>query len=70
MDDLYVLVDDQCEWEDIQIYTKKEEAIEMSIRYPWVRLEIFSKKPGSSYRGYQPTYNYYQNGTYYNNGSK
>jgi hypothetical protein len=53
---------DDFEWEDIIIYTTKEEAIEASLKYPWARLEIFKKREGPS--GYQPTYNYYEHGDY------
>jgi hypothetical protein len=67
MDCIYVLVDDQFEWEDIVIYTTMEEAIEASLKYPWARLEIFKKKEGTN-NGYKPTYNYYENGGYVGNG--
>ena len=62
MEFVYVLVDDS-EWEDIVIYLSEKEAIEISIKYPNSRVEIFSKK--SDIEGYTPTYNYYKGGKLY-----
>jgi hypothetical protein len=61
MDTIYVFVVDGAEWEDIVIFLTKEEAIEKSIKYPTVRLELFIKSPKG---GYRPSYNYYLNGSY------
>jgi hypothetical protein len=61
MEFIYVFVVDGAEWEDIIVFTSKEEAIEKSKKHPRVRLEIFSK---SAKGGYHPTYNYYLNGEY------
>ena len=58
MDFVYVFLAGS-EWEDIIIFLSKEEAIEKSRKYPNNRIEIFSKTNTS---GYEPTYNYYQNG--------
>lgn len=48
------------EWEDAIIFLSEEEAIQISIKYPESRVEIFSKPDNKS--GYIPTYNYYENG--------
>jgi hypothetical protein len=58
MDFVYVFLAGS-EWEDIIIFLSKEEAIKKSRNYPNNRIEIFSKTNTS---GYEPTYNYYQNG--------
>lgn len=63
MDYIYVLVGDRCEWEDVVVFLTEENAIKMSVKYPDCRVEIFSKKDGGS--GYTATYNYYQNGKYF-----
>lgn len=46
------------DWEDMYIYLQEKEAIEASIKYPELRVEIF----GKNNNGYSPTYNYYKNG--------
>ena len=57
---IYVLLNQSdCDWEDMVIYDSKEEAIKASIKYPKMRVEIFSKKDNF---GFTPTYNYYQQG--------
>ena len=61
MDLVYMLVQDGGEWEDMQLFVCKEEAINASIKYPKRRVEIFSKRDTL---GYMPTYNYYRNGEY------
>jgi hypothetical protein len=55
---IYVLI---CgaEWEDTVIFLSKEDAIAESIKYPKLRVEIFSK---TNIGGYIPTYSYYKNG--------
>lgn len=58
MDFIYVLIYGS-EWEDIIIFLSKEDAIKKSKDYPNCRVEIFGKTNTS---GYEPTYNYYQNG--------
>ena len=63
MEFIYVFVSDGCEWEDIVVFLTEENAIKMSIKYPNSRVEVFSKKDDTS--GYTPTYNYYQNGEYF-----
>ena len=60
MDFIYVLVCGD-EWEDLVVYTTKEEAIEASIKHTNARVEVFRK---SEKGGYVPSYNYYKNGNY------
>jgi hypothetical protein len=43
MDFIYLLLGNQYDWEDIMVFTKLNEAIEISIKYPNLRVEIFSK---------------------------
>lgn len=50
------------EWEDMVIFLTEEEAIQASIKYSNIRIEIFSKNADF---GYSPTYNYYKNGEFY-----
>jgi hypothetical protein len=59
MDNVYLLVVDGAEWEDIIVYLTKEEALEKSKAWPNTRVEIFSK---SEKGGYRPTYKYFLNG--------
>ena len=61
MDFVYLLLNDNCEWEDIIVLLSKEDAIEKSIKHPNIRVEIFSKNQNNEYI---PTYNYYKNGEY------
>lgn len=61
MDFVYLLVTDNCHWEDITVYLSKEVAIEKSKRNPSIRVEIFSKNNNNEY---VPTFNYYKNGEY------
>lgn len=44
--------------EDLVIFLSKEEAIDTSLKYPKIQIDIFKKAK----LGYQMTYNYYQNG--------
>ena len=60
MKELYMLLCDGAEWEDITLFDNKEEAIQSSIKYPKRRVEIFIKTS----EGYIPTYSYYKNGEY------
>lgn len=55
------------DWEDTVIILSKEEAIEISKKYPNSRVEIFGKsknidKSVINTLGYTTTYNYYKNG--------
>jgi hypothetical protein len=57
--EVYVFVVDGAEWEDIVVYTSKEDALIKSLKHPKIRLEIFTRgKDG----GYRPTYSHYLNG--------
>lgn len=53
------------EWEDMIIIIDKTEAINISIKYPQKKVEIFMKKIDGI--GYIPTYNYYENGIFIEN---
>jgi hypothetical protein len=57
MDFVYVLLNGS-DWEDIIILLSKEDAINVSMKHPNARVEIFSKNK----LGYTPTYNFYVNG--------
>ena len=48
-------------WEDIVVVLTDVEAIELSIRYPNARVEIFNVSKNGEYIA---TYNYYKNGVY------
>jgi hypothetical protein len=55
------------DWEDSVIILSKDEAIEISKKYPNSRVEIFGKskhieKGLINSFGFTPTYNYYKNG--------
>jgi hypothetical protein len=58
--ELYVLIPNGAEWEDMRLYDNKETAIAMSLRYTNARIEIFEKKEGTL--SYVPTYKYYKDG--------
>lgn len=62
MDFMYVMMNGN-EWENMVIFLKWEDAIQMSISCPNARIEIFEKKPDEP--GYTPTYNYYKDGKLY-----
>jgi len=62
MEKIYVLVKGG-DWEDIVIFLTNEEALNASMKYPRYPVEIFEKKNDES--GFEPTYNYYKNGEYY-----
>ncbi len=63
MECLYVLVHNtHYEWEDTIIFTSEQEAIDASMKYSNIRVEIFKK---NSFSGYTPRYNYYKNGELY-----
>ena len=53
------------EWEDMIIIIDKTDAINISIKYPQKKVEIFMKKIDGI--GYIPTYNYYENGIFIEN---
>ena len=57
---LYMLVNNtHHDWEDTIIFTTEQEAIDMSLKYSNIRIEIFQK---NIFSNYSPTYNYYKNG--------
>ena len=57
---LYVVVSSSHhEWEDTLIFTTEQEAIDMSLKYSNIRVEIFAQ---TGIEGYSPSYNYYKNG--------
>ncbi len=55
---IYMLVGSGFEWEDMILFTDKEEAIQMSKKYPKERVEIFQKTNA----GFIPNFCYFQNG--------
>jgi len=59
MEFVYVMINSN-DWEDVVIYLTEKEAIESSITYPNIRIEVFGKN--AEHSGYTPTYNYYKNG--------
>jgi hypothetical protein len=67
MDLIYVMINGR-DWEDMVIYLNEEEAIQSSKTYPNIRIEIFGKNP--DFRGYTPTYNYYEDGKMYTSANK
>jgi hypothetical protein len=57
--EVYLFVVDGAEWEDIVVYTSKDDAIAKSIKHPKIRLEVFTLgKDG----GYRPAYSHFLNG--------
>jgi hypothetical protein len=56
------------DWEDMIIYLTQQDAINSSITYPNIRIEIFGKN--SDYSGFSPTYNYYKHGKLYKSSNK
>jgi len=60
MENLYMLVGDGAEWEDIVLYATEEDAINASIKHKKIRVEVFKRDATGTYR---PTYNYYLAGT-------
>jgi len=60
MDFVYLLISDGGDWEDIVVYLSKESAINVSIKYPNRRVEVFIKNTTNP--GYTPAYIYYKNG--------
>lgn len=61
-DFIYILVPNNSSWEDLTVFTIKEDAIAVSIKYPQHRVELFAKDKFTF--KYTPTYNYYKNGEY------
>ena len=59
MDRIYLYVEDGAEWEDIIVYLTEEDAINISMKWPNTRVEIFNKSPKG---GYRPSYTYFLNG--------
>ena len=64
MEFVYLLFTPDFSWEDVVVILSEEEAINASIKYPDIKVEIFSKIQDL---GYTPTYNYYKNGKYISN---
>ena len=60
MDFIYLLFGSS-EWEDTTIFLSEVDAVNASIKYPSLRVEIFRKNIDSSYT---PTYNFYKNGQF------
>ena len=58
---VYMLVGDHFEWEDMKIITDKEIAIEISKKFPKHRVEIFTEYNGI----FSPAYNFLKNGKLY-----
>ena len=54
----YLYVQLGYEWEDMILFSTREEAIQSSIKYPKRRVEIFKKTE----TGYLPNYCYYLDG--------
>lgn len=63
---VYLLNSFQEDLDDLIIYVTEKDAINISIQYPHLRVEIFQKKESSNIGGLTMSYNYFQNGTYYN----
>jgi hypothetical protein len=57
--EVYVFVVDGGEWEDIVVYTSKEDAIKKSKKHPGIRVEIFIRGEDG---GHRPTYSRFLNG--------
>ena len=68
MENIYVLVYDICDWEDLVMVNTLEEAVQLSAAHPGGRVEIFTKKKGSAGGNYHPTYNYWKAGRYFSKG--
>ena len=61
-----ILPNNEYEWEDLLFLDNEEEAIEYSLKYPNIRIEIFYKNDiDNTNKLYKPTYNYYKNGKLY-----
>lgn len=60
MEVMYVLLPNGASWEDITIFSDKNKAIDASVKYPKMRVEIFSDLGN----GYIPTYKYIKNGVF------
>ena len=58
--EVFVFTPNSAEWEDMIVYTDKEDAITKSKKHPKVRLEIFVRGCDG---GYRPTYSYFLNGS-------
>jgi len=61
MNSVYLLFHNGGSWEDIVVVLTDVEAIELSIRHPNARVEIFNVAKNGEYIA---TYNYYKNGVY------
>ena len=56
-----MVVSNGAEWEDMIVYTSKEEAIAKSKEWTITAIQVFSKTED----GYRPSYKYYLNGELY-----
>ena len=63
MEFIYMLLPANAEWEDMILFTDEQHAIDSSIKYPNMRVEIFNKTDN----GYLPTYRYIKNGEFIQN---
>jgi len=61
MDNIYVLLAGNNEWEDMIIYLTLQEAIQASKTFPNWRVEIFTRRE----QDFVPSYHYYKNGVLY-----
>ena len=57
-DQIFLLIPNNSEFEDMKVILEKEKAVEISKQYPNMRVEIFEEDKGV----YYPTLNYYENG--------
>jgi len=58
-DKLFILLADNAALEDIKIITDEDKAMEMSIKYPKMRVEIFEKGDDGLF---SPIYDFYEKG--------
>jgi hypothetical protein len=63
MSEVYLLLGNNFEWEDIIVITEKSTAINISLKYPDMRVEIFSKVDEK----FIPSYKFFKNGKLYDN---
>ena len=59
-DNIFLLIQDHSEFEDMIVILEKEKAISFSKKYPVMRVEIFEKDEEKGI--YYPTFNYFKNG--------
>ena len=53
------------DWDETKIILSKEEAINASIKHPERKVAIFSRFIKENRTSYRPTFNYYNNGEYF-----